>query len=70
MNIKDFDALKSAVKLINEKYPRPGLKLILNEPTPVNTRGMWQNADKKGLYFLFDIDGKLQYLGRLLSVQV
>ncbi|GFO63640.1 hypothetical protein [Geomonas paludis] len=64
MNAADYDALKLAVDDLNIRYPRPNLNLVLNSLAPVATNDMWQNADKKGLYFLFDASGTLQYIGK------
>lgn len=64
MGNADYNALKLAVDEFNNNYPRPQLNLVLNPLAPVNTMEMWQNADKKGVYFLFDSDSRLQYIGK------
>ena len=64
MRAVDYNALKLAINDFNKRYPRPHLSLHLNPLSPVDTKEMWQYADKQGLYFLFDSGGTLQYIGK------
>jgi len=59
-----YSDLKEAIDKFNADFPRPDLKIILEELSPIVTKQMWQNADKPGLYFLFDQDQTLQYIGK------
>jgi excinuclease UvrABC nuclease subunit len=40
------------------------LNLALEELSPIQTNEMWQNADKGGIYFLFNKEKVLQYIGK------
>ena len=60
----DYKHLESKIDEFNSKYPRPNLTLSLEELTPIVTVQMWQNADKCGIYFFFDENKVLQYIGK------
>lgn len=59
-----YSDLKKFIESFNAEFPRPNLNLTLGELSPVVTDQMWQNADKPGLYFLFDQTQKLLYIGK------
>lgn len=60
----DYDGLKKTIDEFNRELPRPNLTLLLEELSPIKTEEMWQHADKAGLYFLFDQEKILQYIGK------
>jgi excinuclease UvrABC nuclease subunit len=60
----NYIELKEFIDKFNADFPRPDLKIILEELSPIVTKQMWQNADKPGLYFLFDQNQTLQYIGK------
>jgi hypothetical protein len=60
----NYAFLKSFVDEFNRKYPRHNLVLSLEALSPIITKQMWQNANRAGLYFLFDENEVLQYIGK------
>lgn len=53
-------------KLVSEfevNYPR-SCRVDLDILSPIDTKEMWQNADRAGVYFLFDENDHLQYVGK------
>lgn len=60
----NYDELKIKIDHFNNEYPRPNLSLELEELSPIVTEIMWQNADKSGIYFLFNENKILQYIGK------
>jgi len=64
MSETKYQHLQSVINEFNEKYPRPNLILKLENLSPIDTKEMWQNADVAGLYFLFDENEILQYIGK------
>lgn len=60
----DYNELKKVIQEFNAKLPRPNLTLILGELSPIVTKEKWQNADAHGIYFLFDQNNILQYIGK------
>lgn len=59
-----YSDLKGAIDKFNAAFPRPNLLIALEDLSPIVTKEMWQNADKPGLYFLFDENLTLQYIGK------
>ena len=64
MKTVNYETLKSVIGHFNDNYPRPNLNLTLESLSPIITNGMWQNADRAGLYFFFNKDQVLQYIGK------
>lgn len=60
----NYNELKEVIDQFNRELPRPNLTLVLGELSPIKTKQMWQNADKAGIYFLFDQNENLQYIGK------
>jgi len=60
----NYKELKLVIGEFSERYPRPDLDLVLQPLSPIKTEEMWQNADKCGVYFLFDKNEVLMYIGK------
>ncbi|MCL1095858.1 GIY-YIG nuclease family protein [Shewanella kaireitica] len=58
-----YSQVKKLVSEFEVNYPR-SCRVDLDILSPIDTEEMWQNADRAGVYFLFDKDEHLQYVGK------
>ncbi|MDO6639742.1 hypothetical protein Q4557_07180 [Shewanella sp. 5_MG-2023] len=58
-----YSQVKKLVSEFEVNYPR-SCRVDLDILSPIDTMEMWQNADRAGVYFLFDKNDGLQYIGK------
>lgn len=61
-----IEDVRSCLKELNEKYPRPGMEpLLLSDLCEVTDSSLpWPNAGNPGVYALFDANHELLYIGK------
>lgn len=70
MSINGYEKTKDAIRKFNARFPRPGitdlvekLSTIFNPRDPDQWKNPWPNAGAPGVYFIFDDQGDILYIG-------